>query len=299
MTGRQALRYTSGPLGLATLLQTGSPTTMVTLTFFDLIPLWGKVVFTIALVLLSIYGGLRLATARHRHGRNETEGTIGPAVGASLGLLAFLLAFTFGLAASRYDARKTLLIDDVNAIGTLYLRASLLPSPHDDEVRAIVRQYVDLRIAVSTEHMPIAEGLSRSTRLQEQLWSHITLLAAADPHSTVLPLFITAANEVIDLQTKRATLSLQYRIPPVIWLAMFLVSALSMAAMGYHFGLGAGTVGWPVILIITMTFTTVVYLIADLDSAQEGVIRSVSQQPMIELQQQINADRPKPLPSKP
>jgi hypothetical protein len=71
---------------------------MTALPPIDLIPLWGKVLFTIALVLASIFGGIRLGKAQRRDGGKETEVTIGPAVGASLGLLAFLLAFTFARA---------------------------------------------------------------------------------------------------------------------------------------------------------------------------------------------------------
>jgi hypothetical protein len=260
---------------------------MSTLAVFDHIPLWTRTLFTVVLVLLSIWVGVRVGHAQRQRDNGENASVIGPAVGATLGLLAFLLAFTFSLAANRYDTRKSYALDEANAIGTLYLRASLLPVPHDEQVRTILREYVDLRIAVAADKLPVAEGIARSGQLQNHLWAMVRPLSVTEPQSTMLPLYISALNDMFDLQTKRVTVGLQYRIPAVIWLALYLVSALSMAAMGYSFGLGADKVDWPVILIITLTFTTVVYLIADLDDPISGAIRSVSAQPMVDLQQQM------------
>ena len=56
---------------------------------------------------------------------------MGAMVRATLGLLAFILAFTFGLAAARFDTRRQVLLDEANAIGTTYLRAGMLPDRRD------------------------------------------------------------------------------------------------------------------------------------------------------------------------
>jgi hypothetical protein len=50
-------------------------------------------------------------------------------VADALALLAFMLGFTFGLAASRFDVRRGLVIDEANAIGTTSSRGGLLPEP--------------------------------------------------------------------------------------------------------------------------------------------------------------------------
>jgi hypothetical protein len=66
-------------------------------------------------------------------------------VGATLGLLAFILAFTFGLAAARFGARREALLDEANAIGTTYSRAGMLPD-RGEEVRRLLRDYVAARL---------------------------------------------------------------------------------------------------------------------------------------------------------
>jgi hypothetical protein len=108
----------------------------------DAIPLWGFFGLTMLLVLLFIEGGYRLGRYRLTRSEHEKEAPVGAMVAALLGLLAFILAFTFGLAAQRFDTRRQVLLDEANAIGTTYLRAAMLPE-RGDEIRALLREYVD------------------------------------------------------------------------------------------------------------------------------------------------------------
>jgi Na+/H+-translocating membrane pyrophosphatase len=65
---------------------------------------------------------------------------------AMLGLLALLLAFTFSAALQRYENRSQTVVAEANAIGTTYLRAQLLPKGMPDEVQALLRQYLGVRV---------------------------------------------------------------------------------------------------------------------------------------------------------
>jgi hypothetical protein len=69
---------------------------------------------------------------------------------ATLSLLALLLAFTFSLSLQRYDSRSDQVVDEANAIGTAYLRIDLLPPSLRDEVRGLMREYVNQRVKSST-----------------------------------------------------------------------------------------------------------------------------------------------------
>jgi hypothetical protein len=111
----------------------------------DALPLWGLLMAILLLVLLSIEGGYRLGQYRRRRSEEEKEAPVGAMVGATLGLLAFILAFTFGLAAARFDTRRQVLLDEANAIGTTYLRAGMFPDRRD-AIRALRRDYVDTRL---------------------------------------------------------------------------------------------------------------------------------------------------------
>src|ERR1700748_2209852 len=68
--------------------------------------------------------------------------------GAIFGLFGLLLAFTFSGAVSRYDNHRLLLTEEVNDIGTAYLRLDLLPSERRPELQRLFREYTHLRLAV-------------------------------------------------------------------------------------------------------------------------------------------------------
>jgi hypothetical protein len=253
----------------------------------DALPLWGFFVAVLLLVLLSVEGGYRLGQYRRRRSEQETEAPLGAMVGATLGLLAFMLAFTFGSAADRFDSRRQLLLDEANAIGTAYLRAGMLPDQRQ-EVRALLRDYVDTRLQ-AVQSNKIAEGIRRSEQLQDQLWAQAVVLGEKNPASIVVGLFVESLNEVIDIHTKRVTAGVRNRIPAAIWLALLSVAVIALAAVGYHVGL-AGTSRSLAQVAVALTFSVVIGLIADLDRPQEGTL-TVSQQALVDLRQSMQGPR--------
>jgi hypothetical protein len=255
-------------------------------TVLDALPVWGLFFVIVVLVLAAIEGGYRLGSYRHRRSDREKDAPVGAMVGATLGLLAFMLAFTFGMAASRFDTRKQLVLDEANAIGTTYLRAAMLPERVDD-TRALLRSYVDARLE-AVRSGRVAEAILRSEEIQGQLWATATAVGLRHPDSIVVGLFVESLNEVIDLHAKRVTAGMRNRIPGAIWVALLTIAALSLGAMGYHAGL-VGTTRSLAIIVVAITFSAVIVLIADLDRPQEGAL-TVSQQALIDLRQSM--DRP-------
>jgi hypothetical protein len=254
----------------------------------DAIPLWAFFVLTLLVVLLCVEGGYRLGRHRLTRSEHEKEAPVGAMVAAMLGLLAFILAFTFSLAAQRFDTRRQVLLDEANAIGTTYLRAAMLPE-HRDEIRSLLREYVDVRLD-AVQSGRVAEGIRRSEALQNELWNRAVGLAVENPNSIVVGLFVQSLNELIDLHAKRVTAGIRNRIPGPIWLALFAVAALSLGAMGYHAGL-VRTSRSLAIVAVGLTFAVVIGLIADLDRPSEGVL-SVSQQALIDVRESMKAPVP-------
>src|ERR1044072_407818 len=126
----------------------------------DALPLWALFIFILLIVLLSVEFGYRLGKYRRSRHETEKEAPLGTMVGATLGLLAFILAFTFGLAASRFDNRRQVLLDEANAIGTTYLRAGMVPES-GEQIRGLLRDYVDARLE-AIQPGKLAEGIRRS-----------------------------------------------------------------------------------------------------------------------------------------
>ena len=253
-------------------------------TVLDQLPLWGLFLTVVVLVLAAIEVGYRLGSYRHRQPGREKEAPVGTMVGAMLGLLAFMLAFTFGMAASRFDTRKQLVLDEANAIGTTYLRTAMLPERRD-EIRALLRSYVDARLE-AVRSGRVAEEILKSEDIQGRLWSAATAVALQHPDSIIVGLFVESLNEVIDLHAKRVTAGLRNRIPGAIWAALLTIATLSLAAMGYHGGL-VGTIRSLTVIVVAVTFSAVIALIADLDRPQEGTL-TVSQQALVDVRQSMN-----------
>ena len=87
------------------------------------------------------------------------------------------------------------------------------------------------------------------------------------------------------MHAERVVKGLQVRIPPLILLGMFLISIMAMFLVGMHSGYSPSRsiVG---LVMLTLVVAVVLYLLVDLDRAQEGLLK-VSQQPMIDLQSQL------------
>jgi hypothetical protein len=255
----------------------------------DALPLWGVFIAILLVTLLSVECGHSLGKYRRSRHEQEKEAPVGTMVGAALGLLAFILAFTFGLAATRFDTRRQVLLDEANAIGTTYLRADILPERRE-EIRALLRDYVSIRLeAVRSGN--IAEGIRRSEDIQHQLWAEAVAIGEKNPNSIVVGLFVQSLNEVMDLHAKRVQAGLRSRIPGAIWVGLFAVAGLSLGAMGYQAGL-VGTRRSLAVPAVAVAFSVVIELIADLDRPQQGVLK-VRQDALLDLQRSMNVPRPR------
>jgi hypothetical protein len=249
--------------------------------FLDALPTWAVFVGTVAITWLAIEGGYLVGRLRVRSGSYEKGASISAMHGTILALLAFILAITFGMASERYDARKRLVLTEANAIGTSYLRAELLPSPFDTEVRALLREYVDTRLDAVQAAQRAAQrdaALARSEELHALLWSQAVQVSREAPGSYGFVLFAPSLNEVIDLHSERVAAAIRDRLPGGVWAVLYLVAILAMLAMGYHLALTDSRRSITSVAL-ALSFSLVIVLIVDLDRPQGGSL-TVSQQAM-------------------
>jgi hypothetical protein len=207
--------------------------------------------------------------------------------GAILGLVAFMLAFTFGIASSRLDARKELVRNEANAIETTYLRADFLTQPDREEVKRLLVWYLDERLAVV--HARTLEEIEairrRSHEIHDRLWTIAVEHGQRELNSDVAALYIDALNEMFNLHHQRVAVGLQARIPPGVWAALYTLAMLGMISMGYQGGIiGSKRSGASVILVLS--FALVTTLIASLDRPLMGGFRA-TQQPLIDVRSRM------------
>ena len=252
--------------------------------FLDPLPLWTILPITVAIALLSVQLGFKIAQYRRRRTVDEQEALPAGMVAATLALLAFMLAFTFGLASSRFETRRQLVQSEANAIATTYLRAGLLPEPIQTEVRAMLREYVDVRLTGTTQQDKLTESIAKSEELHKRLWSQAVALGEKD-RSAITSLFVQSLNQVIELHSQRLMAGLRSRIPAAIWIVLYSLIILAMAAVGYQEGMGSKRRSLAVVMLV-LGFSAVLYLIADLDRPGRGWLQ-VNQESMTDLQRSM------------
>jgi Protein of unknown function (DUF4239) len=256
------------------------------LSLLDALPLWGLFLATFVVVLFSFEGGLWVGRRSSPVPEQQQEKVVSRLVAGILGLMAFMVAFTFGVAASHFDSRRQALLDEVNAIRTAYLRADLLQDPHRSEIRKLLREYVDVRLE-GRRPGKIEEAITRSEELQDQLWSQAVAARENTQNSAFIGNITQSLNEVITLHSRRVTAGLRIRIPDIIWLVIYALTMLAAASIGYHAGLTRSP-RIPVIPALILAYSAIILLIADLDRPLSGFLE-VDQQAMIDLRNKMNS----------
>jgi hypothetical protein len=251
----------------------------------DVFPVWTILPLTLAVGLIAVELGYRVARERRKRAEDEKEAPVGAMAASMLALLALILAFTFGYAASRFEDRRQVLLSESSAIGTAYLRASLLPEPMRTEERNLFREYVDVRLEAATQPGKVSQAMSKSEEIHNRLWAQ-AVAAAEKERTPMTSLFIQALNEVIVLHARRVMVAVRSRVPAPIWIVLFLLAFLSMAMLGYHEAL-TNSRRSPAVLALVLGFCSVLFLIVDLDRPGQGVLE-VNQQAMIDLRKSMN-----------
>ena len=213
----------------------------------------------------------------------EQEGPTGMLVGSILALLAFLLAVTMGMAADRFDARRSLVLAEANAIGTAYLRAGYLPEPASSQARELLRQYVPLRIVV-TDANDLQADIDQSNAILAKLWT-VTEGVAKTDGSDVVAIYRRIGQRDDRYPREPGHGGHLLASPETVLLLLIVGAALSLGMVGYSAGLtGRRSPLSAVVLVIALG--AVIMIVVDLDRPREGFIQ-VSQQPLLDLQQQI------------
>jgi hypothetical protein len=244
---------------------------------------WTFCVIVVVLLIGATHAGLWLRrqttadTDEHVH-----EQIVAAAAAVGL-LLSLLIAFTLSMAVDRFNTRRQLMVDEANSIGTTELRARLLPPAFSEPMRAILRQYVEIRLEYGLsayDDAKLQRAVLRTKEMQDQLWRQSTALAreARDPITSI---FLQSLNETIDLSEKRLA-ALENRVPVPVWAMLLVISILACGVVG----LTVRRRYWLAMVISPVMIAVAMGFIADLDSPRTGLIR-VSQSSMERLQQDL------------
>jgi len=216
--------------------------------------------------------GLRRA-ARHPEEGDEGTGAIEAAVFALFGLI---LALSFSGGMTRLDNRRAMIVQEVNAIGTAYLRIDLLPAADQPALRELFRKYVDTRVAAfqNTTLEGVLADIDRGTAIQNEIWAKA--VAAVNTDNTMLPpraLVIPALNDMIDITTTRKV-AMFTRLPGLILGLLIAISLISALLAGYTMSKRRkGVRSWFHMVLYAVVVTMTMYVVLDLEYPRAGLIR--------------------------
>lgn len=240
----------------------------------DSLPVWNILLFTIVAVLVAIELGYRTGRWRSQSQAFDSEALLSAMTGAHLGLLAFIMAFSFSMAAGHHSERKKFILEEANIISTAHLRAQLIAEPYRGGIGGHLGDYAALRASVNSTTDP-KQLIADSEAIHTQLWQQArSMIAEAEP-SEIDALMIESLNALFDIHEKRVAAGLRNRVPPSIWVALFTLLVLSMAGIGYFSGMKGhrnpiASTG------LALSFSMVLFLTADLDRPTSGLVQADS-----------------------
>ena len=259
------------------------------MAILETLPIWVVYLLTVGVVLLVAEIGFRFGVWLQRRDPSLLKGRVtGAVVAGMLSLLAFLLAFSIGLALNMFSARRQLVAAEANAIGISYLRAGFLGEPDGAAARDLLQEYVDVRLAtLDPDPAQLEEAIRRSEEIHKQLWSIVERQAVENPESEFIPLFVDSVSEMIEVHSRRAVAAVSLRIPWLVWLVFYGIAVLSFFVLGLVSS-ADGKRNLFGLVLFALALAAVLVLMVDLNRSQEGVVR-VGQKALFDLQRQLGS----------
>ncbi len=234
-----------------------------------------NIAITYLVVILLIVGATELGSwigerRRLLSGKGPDVSTL---TGAALGLLALLLAFSFSLALSRYDARRSMVVDEANAIGSTANFALMLPESAQRRILPLLRDYAVVRAGLGIPYNPtkFERDIERSLDLQRKLWQEASAVTATSPQSLPVYQFVASLNELNEIHETRLS-ALRYHVSSPVMAVLIGVAMVAMGFAGYHAGV-ADFAQRMAMLIMALMLAAVIMLIVNLDLPARGLIQ--------------------------
>lgn len=224
-------------------------------------------------MLLFLEGGRKLGARRLAKHPDGAPAGFGALEGAIFGLMGLVVAFTFSGAASRFDTRRHLIVQEANAIDTAWRRLDMLPAGAQPALRESFRRYVDARLAVYRKLPDIQAAmkeLSRATALQGEIWAQAVAAVRTEGGQHAIMLILPALNEMFNITTTR-TMATKMHPPTIIFVMLGVLPLASSLLAGYGMATGKKR-SWMHMLGFVVIMAGTVHVILELEFPRLGFV---------------------------
>lgn len=219
-------------------------------------------------MLASIWIGYKMAYKKPEINSMATE-----LISPLLGLLALLMAFTFGMSNSRYDDRKSNLIDEANCIGTAVLRADIYPDSIKNEFKKDFKAYLSSRkdfYTLKNDEAKIDASLKQTAITTNKLWNRAAFYAKNKDFFIQSNMMLPALNDMFD-STSKSNITYISKVPESIIYLLLIFSIIISYYIGYKSGLEK-KIELNFILGFCTLICVVIFITLDLDRSRRGPI---------------------------
>jgi hypothetical protein len=240
------------------------------LTFLQREEAWQIALLLFMSMILFVYIGARIGKIRAKKSSLKESAS---SVNYLSGLLFFLLAFTFGMGGNRFDERRSVVVQEANAIGTALLRADLYPIQERELFRKDFKSYLEARITfyeLKTDWKAVLRADSTAQAMSAQIWKRATILSTDPQHAIASRLMIPALNDMIDITTTRLYGELAKVPESIVWMLLIL-ACINAFYIGYA-SVMKGNTDWLVEVGFCLLVSVVVLFTLDVDRPRRGFV---------------------------
>jgi hypothetical protein len=173
--------------------------------------------------------------SRTRSADESFDRQIGLVRTSTAALVAFLIAFAFSGAASRFIDRLDIIVKEANALGTAYLRADAIAEPQRGELKAALKAYTTDRVMLLSREKrdQIEPLLAKVNGLHERMWR--AAIAATKDNAPLMMVVLPPINEVIDFHATHLAMARRH-LPNPIMAVLLGAAAIGVGMIGFGNG---------------------------------------------------------------
>jgi len=245
-------------------------------TFLQLTPGWLVALFVFIFIIVFYHIGHAFQLRRKKNKPEFGINDSGKIAGALIGLLGFLLAFTFSMSNSRFDHRRQLVVEEANDIATAFLRTKAYPDSLRQLLTPAFNAYLEERIAYSVGLLKTNDDLGilkahweKADSIGKSIWDIAVSLTKTTPYLVTSSQLLPELNAMIDITTLRLAAG-EETVPDSIMFFLFVLAFAAAFVMGYE---NKGDVDWIILTAFSLMISFTIFTIIDLDRPRAGFIR--------------------------
>lgn len=185
-------------------------------------------------------------------------------------ILALLLGFVFSGAMARFDQRRQLIVQQVNAIRSAWHRVDSLPVDKQSDIRDEFRRFM-VALAASYEHPAGADPAAAIVRAREEVWSR-SIAACLAPDGERARMLVLPSLDAMFAAVEHERLARRMHPPAVIYVMLVLASLISALLAGYT-GASVATHNWLLHVAAAAIVSLVIYVIVQIEYPRLGLVR--------------------------